>query len=179
MPAHEEQGWKTLHSHWQIWVKELSHQVCGDLWKADLKNREEKCTEFYGYTDKVMTATYSTKLNFSHQCEGSAECLESSEIKGCCKNMGWQDYQKTSDHVDIQKTEYVTFPGIEQHSEEGTDNNYNNKVSYLSAQCVDKNVIFLGGSQDSDELHCHQFLKISHLQMTLKAQTLTQILLMI
>jgi len=44
MPAHEEQG---LHSHWQIWVKELSPQVREDLWNDDLKTREEKYKEFY------------------------------------------------------------------------------------------------------------------------------------
>jgi len=71
-----------------MWVEELSPQVSEDLWKADLKIRQEKCKEFYHYVDKVMTATYSTKLNFSHKCEDSVEGLGSARIKECCKNMG-------------------------------------------------------------------------------------------
>jgi hypothetical protein len=59
MPAHEEQGWKTLHSHWQIWVKEMSPQVGEDLWNVDLTIREEICKEFYLYVDKVMIVTYA------------------------------------------------------------------------------------------------------------------------
>jgi hypothetical protein len=34
-PAHEEQGRRSLHSHWQIWTEDLSPQVCEDLWNSD------------------------------------------------------------------------------------------------------------------------------------------------
>lgn len=41
-PVHEEHGRKTLQLHWQICVEELSHQICEDLWNADMniKKRE-------------------------------------------------------------------------------------------------------------------------------------------
>ena len=41
-PAHEEQGWKKLHSNWQIWVEELSPQVHEDSWHTNHKTRNEK-----------------------------------------------------------------------------------------------------------------------------------------
>ena len=34
-PAHEEQGRKTLHSRWEIWVKELSSDIRESLWNEN------------------------------------------------------------------------------------------------------------------------------------------------
>ena len=34
-PAHKEQGRRTLHSHWQVWVEDLSPQIREDLFSPD------------------------------------------------------------------------------------------------------------------------------------------------
>ena len=73
-PAHEEQGWRTLHSHWQIWVKDLLLQVWVDLWNSDLNIQNKASEAFYHYVDEVMTATYSKELNFTHNREESHQC---------------------------------------------------------------------------------------------------------
>ena len=44
--AHKEQGRKTLHSHWQIWVEELLPQVREDLWHTDHEIRRENIKSF-------------------------------------------------------------------------------------------------------------------------------------
>ncbi len=65
-PAHEEQGRRTLHSHWQIWTEDLSTQVREDLWSSDRNIRTMLREAFYRYVDEVMTATYSKPLAFNH-----------------------------------------------------------------------------------------------------------------
>ena len=67
-PAHEEQGRRTLHSHWQIWTEDLSTQVREDLWSSDRSIRKKSREAFYRYVDEVMTATYSKPLAFNHNC---------------------------------------------------------------------------------------------------------------
>jgi hypothetical protein len=67
-PAHEEQGRRTLHSHWQIWVEDLSSQVREDSWNNDSNIRKKTREAFYEYVDEVMTATYSKPLSFIHNC---------------------------------------------------------------------------------------------------------------
>ena len=46
-PAHEEQGRRTLHSHWQIWTEDLSTQVREDLWSSDRSIRKKSREAFY------------------------------------------------------------------------------------------------------------------------------------
>lgn len=71
LPAHEEQGQKTLLSHWQIWVKDLPPQVPEDIWNSDPDTINEAKKAFYNFVDKVMNATYSKQLSFNHNCEES------------------------------------------------------------------------------------------------------------
>jgi hypothetical protein len=50
-PAHEEQGRRTLHSHWQIWTEDLSTQVREDLWNSE-RNIRKKSRE--AFIDMLM-----------------------------------------------------------------------------------------------------------------------------
>ena len=71
-PAHEEQARYTLHSHWQIWVKQLSNKKRLGLWASDPTERERNRAKFYEYVDSIMKASYTTPLTFEHDCkEGS------------------------------------------------------------------------------------------------------------
>ena len=56
-PAPKEQGHRTLHSHWQIWVEDLSPQIREDLWNNDSNIRKTTREAFYEYVDEVMTTT--------------------------------------------------------------------------------------------------------------------------
>ncbi len=66
-PTHEEQGRKTLHSHWQVWTEDLSQEVCDDLWSSDPIVWKKAREAFYQYIDEVMSATYSKPLKFTHR----------------------------------------------------------------------------------------------------------------
>jgi hypothetical protein len=46
-PAHEEQGRRTLHSHWQIRTEDLSPQVHKDLLNSDRNIRNKSREAFY------------------------------------------------------------------------------------------------------------------------------------
>lgn len=69
-PAHEEQGRHTLHSHWQVWIKEVSNEKRQGLWHEDPNIRKKNREEFYKYVDRVMKASYTTPLSFQHNCNG-------------------------------------------------------------------------------------------------------------
>ena len=72
-PAHEEQGRRTLDSHWQIWVEDLSSQISKDLWNNDSNIRKKTREAFFEYVDEVMTTTYSKPLSFIHNCHESTQ----------------------------------------------------------------------------------------------------------
>lgn len=67
-PAHEEQFRYTLHSHWQIWVTELSSTKREGLWDSDPVVQKNNREDFYKYVDSVMKASYTTPLCFKHKC---------------------------------------------------------------------------------------------------------------
>jgi len=46
-PADEEQGRGTLHSHWQIWVKELNRQLREQLFNPAEKRSDRKIPNLY------------------------------------------------------------------------------------------------------------------------------------
>ena len=69
-PAHEEQARYTLHSHWQVWVEELSNNKRLGLWDSDPETREKNREEFYEYVDSIMKSSYTTPLSFKHDCNG-------------------------------------------------------------------------------------------------------------
>ena len=61
-PAHEEQARYTLHSHWQVWVKQLCNSKRLGLWASDPVERERNREKFYEYVDSIMKASYTRPL---------------------------------------------------------------------------------------------------------------------
>ena len=66
--ADEEQGRKTLHRHWQIWVKELNQSVRDYLFHKDTKTRTDARKAFLKHIDNVICANYGSDLHITHKC---------------------------------------------------------------------------------------------------------------
>jgi hypothetical protein len=66
--ADEEQGRKTLHSHWLIWIKDFSfvRQMC---YHSDNAIREAARMKFTEYVQKTMCASYGDRYEVSHFCQ--------------------------------------------------------------------------------------------------------------
>jgi len=63
----EEQGRKTIHSHWQIWVKDFNK--CRDaLFHSDKEKRKMAREALISYIDKVVCASYGTNFVVTHNC---------------------------------------------------------------------------------------------------------------
>ena len=67
-PADEEQGRYTLHSHWQIWTKELNQDVRDMLFDNDADKRSKARQFFCAHIDEIMSATYGTEILVTHKC---------------------------------------------------------------------------------------------------------------
>ena len=68
--ADEEQGHKTLHRHWQIWVEELNQTLRDCLFETDDTKRKNARNTFCQHIDNVISANYGTDLNIIHKCVG-------------------------------------------------------------------------------------------------------------
>ncbi len=65
--ADEEQGRKTLHRHWQIWVKEINQTVRDSLFHKDTKTRTNAQNSFLKHIDNVICANYGSDLRITHK----------------------------------------------------------------------------------------------------------------
>jgi hypothetical protein len=66
--ADEEQGRKTLHRHWQIWVKEINQTVQKCLFHEDITIRDRARKIFREQIDSVITTSYGEELCIAHNC---------------------------------------------------------------------------------------------------------------
>jgi hypothetical protein len=66
--ADEEQGCKTLHQHWQIWVKEINQTVRDSLFHKDTKTRTDTQNSFLKHINNVICANYGSDLRITHKC---------------------------------------------------------------------------------------------------------------
>ncbi len=66
--AGEEQGRKTLHCHWQIWVKEIDKTLCNCLFHEDDTIRDIARKTFCKQIDNVITAGYGSEFCITHKC---------------------------------------------------------------------------------------------------------------
>ncbi len=66
--ADEEQGRKTLHHHWQIWVTEIKQTVKKCLFHEDITIRDRARKTFCKQIDNVITASYGAELCITHNC---------------------------------------------------------------------------------------------------------------
>ena len=66
--ADEEQGRKTLHRHWQIWVQELNQTLRDCLFDMDATKRKDAQKTFCQHIDNVISASYGPDLSIRHRC---------------------------------------------------------------------------------------------------------------
>ena len=66
--ADEEQGCKTLHRHWQIWVQELNQTLRDSLFDTDAAKRKDARKTFCQHIDNVISACYGPDLSITHRC---------------------------------------------------------------------------------------------------------------
>ena len=81
-PADEEQGRFTLHSHWQIWTKELNQNVRDMLFDNDADKRSKARQFFCAHIDEIMSATYGTEIIVTHKCtQGDTEIVKTDLVE--------------------------------------------------------------------------------------------------
>jgi hypothetical protein len=66
--ADEEQGRKTLHRHWQIWVKEIDQTLQNCLFHEDMTVRNSARTIFCKHIDSIITTSYGSEFCITHKC---------------------------------------------------------------------------------------------------------------
>jgi hypothetical protein len=66
--ADEEQGHKTLHQHWHIWVQELNQTLQDCLFDMDATKRKDAQKTFCKHIDNVISASYGPDLSITHRC---------------------------------------------------------------------------------------------------------------
>ena len=64
----EEQGRKTLHGHWLLWVRNIN-EIREALHSKDLAQREAARQSFLQYVDKVICAHYDSDFVVDHECQ--------------------------------------------------------------------------------------------------------------
>lgn len=67
-PADEEQGRGTLHSHWQVWLAQLSQRIRNLLFSRNEEQRKQARKEFLKHVDMCMNTTYGSDFMVSHDC---------------------------------------------------------------------------------------------------------------
>ncbi len=66
--ADEEQGKKTLHHHWQIWVKEIDETLRNCLFHENNTARDIARKTFCKHIDSILTASYGSEFRITHKC---------------------------------------------------------------------------------------------------------------
>ena len=64
----EEQGRKTLHGHWLLWVRNIN-EIREALHSKDPAQREAARQSFLKYVDKVICAHYDSEFVVDHECQ--------------------------------------------------------------------------------------------------------------
>ncbi len=63
--ADEEQGRKTLHQHWQIWVQELNQTLQDCLFDTDATKKKDAQKTFCQHINNVISASYGPDLSIT------------------------------------------------------------------------------------------------------------------
>jgi len=66
--ADEEQGRKTLHRHWQIWIEEMDQTLRNALFDNDPNTTKQARKKFLEIVDKYINASYGPQLSVKHNC---------------------------------------------------------------------------------------------------------------
>ncbi len=71
--ADEEQGQKTLHRHWQIWVEEINQTLRNALFDNNHKTRKKARQTFQQHIDNVVSTSYGPQFCITHKCIGEKD----------------------------------------------------------------------------------------------------------
>jgi hypothetical protein len=71
--ADEEQGRKTLHHHWQIWVEEINQTLRNALIDNDNITRNKAQKTFQQHIDNVVSTSYGPQFCITHKCIGEKD----------------------------------------------------------------------------------------------------------
>ncbi len=71
--ADEEQGQKTLHQHWQIWVEGIDQTLRNALFDNDHKTRNKARQTFQQHIDNVVRTSYGPQFCITHKCSGEKD----------------------------------------------------------------------------------------------------------
>jgi len=74
----EEQGRKTLHSHWLVWIEHFNF-VRSMCYHDDEQVRQEARSMLSNYVKEVMCASFGDKYKISHSCQDNLERTETAE----------------------------------------------------------------------------------------------------
>jgi hypothetical protein len=105
--ADEEQGQKTLHPHWQIWVEVFNQTLRNALFDNNHKTRNKARQTFQQHIDNVVSTSYGPQFCITHKCIGEKDqetlktgipeslfkekepdCLRRVRHKDLCNNFG-------------------------------------------------------------------------------------------
>jgi hypothetical protein len=67
--ANEEQGRKTLHWHWQIWVEEINQSLRNALFDKDNNTRNKARQTFQEHIDNLISTSYGPQFCVTHKCK--------------------------------------------------------------------------------------------------------------
>ena len=70
-PGDEEQSRGTLHSHWQIFIEELTNEVRSALFDRNEAVRTKAQQKIIDHIDKVMNSSYGGDISVVHKCNQS------------------------------------------------------------------------------------------------------------
>jgi hypothetical protein len=71
--ADEEQGQKTLHQHWQIWVEEINQTLRNALFDNVNKTKNKARQTFQQHIDNVVSTSYGPPFRITHKCIGEKD----------------------------------------------------------------------------------------------------------
>ena len=65
----KEQGRKTPHRHWQIWVEEINQSLQNALFDKDSNTRNKARQTFQEHIDNLISTSYGPQFCVTHKCK--------------------------------------------------------------------------------------------------------------
>jgi hypothetical protein len=66
--ANEEQGHKTLHGHWKIWVEDINQSLQNALFDKDNNTRNKARQTFIKHIDNLISTSYGPQFCVTRKC---------------------------------------------------------------------------------------------------------------
>ncbi len=66
--TNEEQGRKTLHRHWQIWVEDINQSLRNALFDKDNNTRNKARQTFIKHINNPISTSYGPQFCVTHKC---------------------------------------------------------------------------------------------------------------